>query len=147
MSDIPLIIAVDYDRTLAKAPGSPDCNPRAPWPHAGEPIPAMVQFVRQLSADGHQLILDTCRSGDALETAVNATHDWGLTWDAINENLPGRIALYGADTRKISADVRLDDTAFRPFTLAPDALQKPLAKLHLVCHGLGEVGKKERQCL
>ena len=57
------------------------------------------------------MILYTCREGDLLREAVDWCKAHGLEFDAVNENLPERIALYGGDCRKISADAYLDDLA------------------------------------
>ena len=42
---------------------------------------------------------------------VSAFGDWGLTFDAVNENLPERIEMFGNDPRKIGADEYWDDRA------------------------------------
>ena len=57
------------------------------------------------------LILWTCRVGERLEEAVAACAEWGLVFDAVNDNLPERIATYGANPRKVNADEYWDDRA------------------------------------
>ena len=44
-----------------------------------------------------------------LEKAVAACTEWGLTFDAINENLPEWREAYGTDPRKIGATEYWDD--------------------------------------
>lgn len=61
------------------------------------------------SKQGHKIIINTCRVGDALDKAVEFLNREEIHYDAINENLPERIAEYGMDCRKISADVYIDD--------------------------------------
>ena len=55
----------------------------------------------------------TLTGGDALDAAVRWCAEHGLTFDAVNENLPERIALYASDSRKVSADEYWDDRAIR----------------------------------
>lgn len=40
---------------------------------------------------------------------MKACKSWGLEFDAVNENLPQLIELYGIDSRKICADEYWDD--------------------------------------
>ena len=53
----------------------------------------------------------TCRSGIQLTQAVFFCKSYGLEFDAVNENLPDIIEKYGNDSRKISADIYIDDKA------------------------------------
>ena len=99
MPDKSLVIAVDFDGTL--------CENK--FPEIGEPIQSVINYVKQLKAEGCKLILWTCREGEALLKAVAWCAKWGLYFDAINANLPERIAEYGTDPRKIGADFYLDD--------------------------------------
>ena len=39
---------------------------------------------------------------------------FGLYFDAVNQNVPERMAYYGSDSRKISADAYIDDRAQLP---------------------------------
>lgn len=41
--------------------------------------------------------------------AIEWCHGYGLKFDAINENLPEIIEYYGGESRKIFADVYIDD--------------------------------------
>jgi len=123
----PLTIAVDFDATLAGRwvsepilDGS-NCRLLLPaWPEVGEPVEPTLDFVRSAQERGHKIILNTCRTGDELAQAVEACRQWGLTFNAVNENLPERIARFGGtDSRKISADVYIDDSAVCPWFLFP----------------------------
>jgi len=97
------VIAVDFDGCL--------CKQR--WPAIGEANEKLIISLIQARKDGHKLILYTCREGKRLCEAVVWCREHGLVFDAVNENLPERIAKYGGDCRKISADIYLDDNAFR----------------------------------
>ena len=49
-----------------------------------------------------------------LEEAVNFCREHGLYFDAVNENIPEVVALYGGDSRKVCADVYIDDKSVLP---------------------------------
>lgn len=95
------VIAVDFD----------DCICTNNQPDVGKPNWDVVKALLQEQCCGTAIILWTCRGGVALQNAVDACHKWGLYFDAINENLPERIKLWGRDSRKISADEYWDDLA------------------------------------
>ena len=59
-----------------------------------------------------KLVLWTCRAGYALKRAVEWCGDHGLIFDAVNENLPESVARFGGDSRKIFADVYMDDKSY-----------------------------------
>lgn len=92
------VIAVDFDGTL--------CTDK--FPHIGEET-IVLGYVRELKSLGHKLILWTCRRDQNLENAVRWCEDRGLIFDAVNANLDENIAEYGGDTRKVCADVYIDD--------------------------------------
>lgn len=97
------VIAVDFDGCLCQDD----------YPAIGPPNWEVIRRALAEQEGGAALILWTCRQGEYLAQAVNACRLWGLTFDAINENLPERIAAYGNDCRKISADEYWDDKAVR----------------------------------
>lgn len=94
-------IAIDFDGCL--------CEPA--WPNIGEPHWNVIQYAKEEQGKGAGLILWTCRVGDRLKEAVDACAGWGLIFDAVNDNLPERIAAYGANPRKVNADEYWDDKA------------------------------------
>lgn len=100
------IIAVDFDGTLCV-----QC-----WPEIGEPKDVLIKELIEEKKKGTRLILWTCRNGEQLNEAVEWCKARSLEFDAINENLPELIELYGGDTRKINADIYLDDKAENPTT-------------------------------
>ena len=103
------IIAVDFDGTLCEFA----------YPEIGEEREAIIVALVGLRALGVKLILNTCRVNTVhhgcgayyLDAAVEWCRFRGLEFDAVNENLPSRIALYGGDSRKISARIHLGDDA------------------------------------
>lgn len=97
-----MIIAVDFDGVLAAA---------GKWPAAGKPNKELIKWLADLRNIGHKVILWTCRAGESLESAVNLCREHGLEFDAVNDNIPEIIELYGHNSRKITADVYIDDKA------------------------------------
>ena len=63
---------------------------------------------------GNKLILWTCRAGEALEKAVSWCREHQLEFDAINDNLPEIVEMYGNNSRKITCDYYIDDKAVLP---------------------------------
>lgn len=98
------IIAVDFDNTICFSN----------WPDLGEPNARLIGTLKELKQNGDKLILWTCRNGADLQKAVVWCEQQGLQFDAINENLPETIALYGGDSRKITADYYIDDRCILP---------------------------------
>lgn len=96
-----MVIAIDFDGTLCE---------RA-WPGIGRPRADIVLRAKQARQGGAKLILWTCREGELLEEALRWCEALGLRFDAVNENLPERTALYGNDCRKVDADEYWDDKA------------------------------------
>jgi len=91
-----MIIAVDFDGTLCVNE----------WPKIGRANMSTVDKLIDLRAAGHKVILWTCREGELLEQAVQWCILRGLEFDAVNENI---IKTEGKDTRKVWADVYIDD--------------------------------------
>lgn len=102
--DASKIIAVDFDGTMATIA----------YPSIGEELPDAVRTVQDLQARGYKVILWTCRCGTFLEEAIEWCADRGITFDAVNENLPEICAHYGEQGSKITAGHYLDDRNFPP---------------------------------
>ena len=94
-------IAIDFDGTL--------------WEHAGTTGPNRLLFetAQKLQAAGHKIILWTCRHGEGLDDALRCCNSMGLSFDAVNDNLPEVKAGFG-DPRKIVADLYIDDRSAHP---------------------------------
>lgn len=98
----PTAIAVDFDGCLAANA----------WPGIGEPNIQLIEALMVFRRQGGELILWTCREGAELDNAVNwCWGNFGLKFDALNENLPAWKAMFGNDTRKLGADYYIDDKA------------------------------------
>ncbi len=100
-----MIIAVDFDGTLCEDA----------WPNIGKANADLIQYLLYVQSKGHKLILWTCRCGDKLIEAIEWCKDHKLIFDGVNENLPEAIEKFGSDSRKIYADMYIDDKALPPF--------------------------------
>lgn len=96
---IPYAIAIDFDGILCQNA----------YPDIGNPNWVVIKEALIEQRKGAKLILWTCREGRSLEKAVAACAGWGLTFDAVNENLPEWRKAYGTDPRKVGANEYWDD--------------------------------------
>lgn len=101
-----MILAVDFDGTLVK---------NGDYPYARNPIIENIEYVKKMKSEGHKLILWTCRELKPLEIAVSWCKEQGIIFDAINENIDKeeKIKGFGYNSRKIYADIYLDDKAMK----------------------------------
>lgn len=104
-----MIYAVDFDGTLCENA----------WPEIGAPNYILIRSLIEMQKKGHKVILWTCRTGDHLDAAVEWCRDQGLEFDAINENVPEIIAAFEGESRKIFANVYIDDLSVRPEDFKP----------------------------
>lgn len=96
---LPRIIAVDFDGTLVEDA----------YPSIGAIRPNIWNAVKDYQSVDWKIILWTCRTGQQLIDAVDFCAKHSLHFDAINENIAEIKAKYGGDTRKVFADIYLDD--------------------------------------
>jgi hypothetical protein len=106
-----MIIAVDFDKVLSLGDYE--------FPAIGEPCEMLFSVLKKLQDRGNKLILWTCREntkkdGNALDKAVAWCKDYGLEFDAINDNLPEIKEKYKCNSRKIYADLYIDDKNWNP---------------------------------
>jgi hypothetical protein len=97
--DGPLKIAVDFDGTIVEHK----------YPEIGKEIMFAFKTLRALQEQGHQLILWTYRSGQELYDAVEYCRRNGLEFYAINSSYPEEEFDEDYDSRKIDADIFIDD--------------------------------------
>lgn len=93
------IIAVDFDGTLC----------RDEFPQIGTANDSLICRLKEHRMQGDRVILWTCRVGGRLQEAIAFCRARGLEFDAVNENLPEVIEQFGGDSRKIFADIYIDD--------------------------------------
>jgi hydroxymethylpyrimidine pyrophosphatase-like HAD family hydrolase len=97
--DGPLKIAVDFDGTIVEHK----------YPEIGKEILFSFETLRALQEQGHQLILWTFRSGKELDEAVEYCRRNGVEFYAINASYPEEEFDEDYDSRKIDADIFIDD--------------------------------------
>lgn len=106
MEELHRVIAIDFDGTL--------CENK--WPEIGAPIIEVIEAAKREKANGSQLILLTMREGRLLDEALMACKQWGLTFDAVNDNTKEWKVAYGNNPRKIGATEYWDDRAVNTIT-------------------------------
>ena len=93
------IIAVDFDGTL--------CENK--WPEIGIPNEELIEYLKKRQANGEKLILWTSRNEEQTKEAVEWCKEYGLVFDAVNDNLPEIVEAFGGNCRKIFANEYIDD--------------------------------------
>lgn len=94
-----MIIAIDFDGTVS----------RGKYPAIDGLQPYAKEVINRLFANGHYLIINTCRSGDQLLEAINFMLQKGIMFHRVNDNHPDETAKYNNNSRKLNADVYIDD--------------------------------------
>lgn len=93
------IIAFDFDGTIVENA----------WPEVGSPRKDIIDAIRYLHSLGMLIVIWTCREDEPKEKAIKFLNDNAIPFDAINDNLKYRQEMYGNNTRKIGADLYVDD--------------------------------------
>ena len=102
MNTLPKIVAIDFDGTLVEDK----------FPRIGRAYPEMFWLVRKLQQNGVRVILWTSRDHSNLMEAVTFCREvHGIVFDAINENIKEVQEMFHNDTRKVYADLYIDDKA------------------------------------
>lgn len=94
-----MIIAVDFDGTIVEHR----------YPKIGEEIPFATATLKMLIKERHQLILWTVREGELLKEAVEWCTVRGIEFYAINKDYPEEQKQHTSFSRKIKADLFIDD--------------------------------------
>lgn len=94
-----MTIAVDFDGTIVEHR----------YPAIGPELPFAIETLKRLHEERHRLILWTVREGRLLDEAVRFCQQRGLTFYAINSNYPEESPLHATYTRKLQADLFIDD--------------------------------------
>ena len=94
------IYAVDFDRTL---------NLADTYPQLGRPNIELIDYLKEWQQAGDKIILWTCREGDLLKSAVKFCRNYGLEFDAVNDNIRENIEHFNNNCRKVFANYYIDD--------------------------------------
>ena len=100
-----LLIAVDFDGTIVEDA----------YPKVGKAKPFAIETIKMLQNDGHRIILWTYRHGRALKEAHQFMIDSGIEPYAVNRSYPEEAAHPSDVSRKIHADLFIDDRNFSGF--------------------------------
>ena len=93
------IYAFDFDGTIVTNE----------YPKIGRPIVEVVNMIKEIKKNGDYIVLNTMREGEDLEMAIAYCKRLGITFDAINDNLPHMKEFYKNNPRKIFANYYIDD--------------------------------------
>ncbi|MCT4623071.1 MAG: hydrolase [Schleiferiaceae bacterium] len=101
----PLIIAVDFDGTIVDDA----------YPGVGKAKIFAFETLKRMQKDGHRLILWTYRHGKRLQEAVDFCKENGIEFYAVNKSNPEQADVEPDVSRKINADLFIDDRNFGGF--------------------------------
>lgn len=97
-----MIIAVDFDGTIVEHR----------YPAIGAERAFAVETLKLLQQEGHRLILWTVREGKELEEAIEWCKARGLVFYAVNRDFPEEQLDHENYSRKLKADLFIDDRSF-----------------------------------
>lgn len=93
-------IAIDFDHTIVEDE----------YPKIKKLYSNAKRVINRLH-NKYFIIIHTCRTGDEEKRVRKYLNDNGILYDAINKNNPLRSQKFGNDSRKVSADIYIDDRA------------------------------------
>lgn len=94
-----MIIAVDFDGTIVEDQ----------YPEIGREIPFATQTLKMLAQQRHRIILWTVREGRCLQEALDWCAQRGVEFYAVNKDYPEESGEHRTFSRKIKADLFIDD--------------------------------------
>lgn len=94
-----MTIAIDFDGTIVEHR----------YPAIGKEIPFAIDTLKKLRDERHKLILWTVREGELLDEAISFCRERGLEFYAVNKDYPEEMEECSNYTRKIKADLFIDD--------------------------------------
>lgn len=95
------ILAIDFDGTIVQDD----------FPRVGLPMPGAIEAIKELHKMGFRLVLWTCRVGSHLDDACRFLSKHNLTelFEPCNQNCSDLVERFDSDSRKIYADIYIDD--------------------------------------
>ena len=94
-----MTIAVDFDGTIVEHK----------YPAIGKEMLFAFDTLKAMQKAGHLLILWTYRSGKELDEAVEFCRNKGIEFFAVNKSYPEEVFNENESSRKINADLFIDD--------------------------------------
>ena len=92
-------LAIDFDGTVVDDA----------YPGIGKPKTFAFETLKKLQSEGYRLIMWTYRHGKTLEEAVEFCRKNGLEFYAVNSSFEGEVFDSETQSRKIDADLFIDD--------------------------------------
>lgn len=92
-------LAIDFDGTVVDDA----------YPAIGKPKTFAFETLKKLQGEGYRLILWTYRHGDTLREAVEFCRKNGIEFYAVNSSFEGEVFDSATQSRKIDADLFIDD--------------------------------------
>ncbi len=109
-----LILSIDFDETIVYCKG---------FPKIDRLRPGAKKYINKLYDQGHYIIINTCRTDNPVikcfheSEAIEFLKLNGIKYHTINSNNPQVSAFFRTDSRKISADLYVDDKGLWLFGL------------------------------
>lgn len=100
MENLATVLAIDFDGTIAEHPQ---------WPDLGTVKEYAQHYLRLLREENYYIIIWTCREGNCIENIKVWLDAHEIPYDQINQHHPKLVEFYKNDTRKICADIYVDD--------------------------------------
>jgi len=92
-------IAIDFDGTIAEDS----------FPELGAIKPYAAQVIKKVADHGGQIAIWTCRAGVYVNQIKELLNEYGIPYHTFNEPFPEQLAMFPDNSRKIFADVYIDD--------------------------------------
>ncbi len=92
-------LAIDFDGTIVEDA----------YPNIGKPMTFAFDTLKKLQSEGYRLILWTYRAGPQLHEAIDFCEKNGISFYAVNSSFEGEIFNNETQSRKIDADIFIDD--------------------------------------
>jgi hypothetical protein len=97
-----VIIAIDFDGVISKINKNNDLHPK-------ELVENADVFIRKLYREGYYIIIWTCRTSNNLYLAEKFLEEHKIPYNRINDNADTHYQNFKNASRKIYADVYIDD--------------------------------------
>lgn len=94
-----LTLAIDFDGTIVEND----------FPEVGKLRKNVIPVMNRLHREGYKIVINTCRTGPHEDDARMCLINNGIPFDTLNENTAESIAQYPEESRKLSADLYIDD--------------------------------------
>lgn len=94
-----MIIAVDFDGTIVEHK----------YPEIGKELPFAIETLKRLQQERHRIILWSVREGRLLQEAIDFCRERDLEFYAVNSDYPEETAENTHYSRKLKADLFIDD--------------------------------------